>query len=345
MRRRLLFQRAALTALVAGIVIVLPLGPNRLILAAIIVAVQAASTWPIERRRPSPIDELGAFMLVEHGLVAVAGVVCPPSYVGASMLAIASLGINAPYLTTRWLRRITPVTIAATVIAPLVRDVSHAPTVICISGLLSLHMAFNRSGAVVVAEHAVAKAQWQADHDPLTGLANRRVLIDRLDQLEPDTDMGLILIDMNNFKVINDTFGHDAGDLVLRSIADRLTDCGDSNLAIRLGGDEFAVMVPGNAAETDHTAELVLEMLSTPIRLPETEVHSDASIGMAHTSSAARHELLRFADIAMFQAKRNGMGRSWYSAGEEQRESRQVRSDPTTSGAPPSDAPVILRSV
>ena len=329
-RRKLLFQRAVLTVLVAGLVVVLPLGPNRFLLAAIIVVVQAVSTWPIERRRPGPIDELGAFMLVEHGLVAVAGVVCPPSYVAASMLAIASLGINAPYLTIEWLRRIAPVTIAATVIAPIFRDVSHAPTVICITGLLSLHMAFNRSGAVIIAERAVAKAQWQADHDPLTGLANRRVLIENLDQLDPGTDMGLILIDMNHFKMVNDTFGHDVGDVVLRSIADRLTECGESNLAIRLGGDEFAVMVPGSAADTEATADLVLRKLSTPVRLSDTEVRTDAAIGMVHSSTAARHEMLRFADIAMYQAKRSGTGRSWYSETDEQRESRRARFDPTT---------------
>ncbi len=313
LRRPLLIQRAILTVVVSGMVCLLPLGPNRFYLAATIVLSQVVSTVIIERLGLELIDQLGAFLLVEHFIVLAAGLICPPSYVAASMVAIASVGINAPYLTLRWLRRITPVTVLATIIPALVHDIDGAIPIICISTLLSLHMTFNRSGAVLLAADAAERAQHQADHDPLTGLANRRVLVTRLDELERTTEMGLLLVDLNDFKQINDNYGHDIGDIVLRSVAATLAQSDDSVLALRLGGDEFAVMVPGAAHETERVADVVLEGLTIPIRLAEAELEMGASIGMSHSSTAAPHELLRFADLAMFEAKRAGGGRSWYS--------------------------------
>ncbi|NND76385.1 MAG: GGDEF domain-containing protein [Ilumatobacter sp.] len=312
LRRPLLIQRFVLTVVVSSLVVLLPLGPERFTLAATIFAVQLASTWLIERKRRELIDQLGAYLLVEHLLVLVAGIICPPSYVAACMLGIASIGINAPYLTVQWLRRITPVTVLATIIAPLVHDIDGAVPIICISTLLCLHMTFNRSGAVLLAASATQRARHEADHDVLTGLANRRVLVNRLDELDDDTDIGLLLIDLDNFKEINDSFGHEVGDTVLRTVATRLSDQSDSVLALRLGGDEFAVLVPGPAEQTEATADRVLATFDVPIAVANGDIVVAASIGMSHTSSAEPHELMSFADVAMFEAKRTGEGRSWY---------------------------------
>lgn len=327
LRRPLLIQRVVLTVVVSGLVVALPLGPDRFALAATIVMVQLVATWLIERKRRELLDQLGAYLLVEHLLVLAAGLITPLSYVPASMLGIASVGINAPYLTLKWLRRVTPVTVLATIIPPIVHDIDGALPIIGISTLLCLHMTFNRGGAVLLAASAMQRARHEADHDPLTGLANRRVLMNRLDKLDDDTDMGLLLIDLDDFKEINDNFGHEVGDDVLRAVAARLTSCCDSVLALRLGGDEFAVMVPGPADETERIAGELIATFAHPITAAGFEIKMSASIGMAHSSTGAPLELMRSADMAMFVAKRAGGGRSRYApAAELDREGRSSSS-------------------
>lgn len=326
LRRKFLIQRIVLTTVMVVLVAVLPLGPNRLVLAAVIAASQAVATVIARRRPRAMIDELGFYMCVEVGIVAIAGVIAPLAYVGANMLALASLAINAPYLTRRWLRRITPITVGATIFAPLVHDVDHAMTVVAISGLLSLHMAFNRGGAVVIAEKAVTTAQWKADHDPLTGLANRRVLVQLLDELDTETEVGLLLVDLDDFKAINDTHGHAAGDDVLRAVADRFSGEDPELLVIRLGGDEFAIVVSGDSRQTEASASRLMATLELPFDVDGAEVTLNASMGLVHTSIAAPHELLRFSDIAMFHAKRLGGGLAWYSESHDQIGTRSTRS-------------------
>ena len=313
LRRPLLVQRFVLTVVVSLLVVVLPLGPDRFALAGVIVAVQFLATWLIERRPRELIDQLGGYLLVEQLLVLAAGVICPPSYVAACMLGIASVAINAPYLTLGWLRRVVPVTVLGTVAAPLLHDIDGALPIICISTLLCVHMAVNRGGAVLLAARAAERAQHEAEHDPLTGLANRRVLVERLGRLEPESAMGVLLVDLDGFKEVNDNFGHEVGDTVLREVADRLSACDDAVVAVRFGGDEFALMVPGAADETERVADLVLATFTSPFSANDGEVMISASIGMSHSTSAAPDELLRHADLAMFQVKRAGGGRGWYS--------------------------------
>lgn len=312
----MLIQRSVLTILVAGLVVVLPYGPNRFALASVILVVQVAASIAVSRRRLQPVDEMGYYTFVEHCLLAAAGVLCAPAYIGANMVALASIGINAPYLTSRWLRRVAPATIAAAVLPPLIGDVAQPLTVIATVGLLVVHMAFNRSGSVVVAELAVSRARWQAEHDSLTGLPNRRMLVERLDTLDPDAEVGLIMIDLDDFKKVNDQYGHRAGDGLLESVADRLSRAvGDGVLVVRLGGDEFSALIPGAAAATSLVADRVLEALEEPIVVSGDQRSIGASVGMVHSSTAGVHELLHLADVAMFDAKRSGVGARWYSAG------------------------------
>jgi diguanylate cyclase (GGDEF)-like protein len=169
-------------------------------------------------------------------------------------------------------------------------------------------------------EHKLFQEQlWhQAFHDPLTGLPNRALLRDRLEQGLARADrqlrpVGVLVLDLDNFKIINDSLGHQAGDELLRVVADRVRGCLRSvDTAARLGGDEFTILVEdvSDAAEVTSVAERVVHALRVPIALDQREIFVTASVGIAlstphHTTAEA---LLRNADVAMYQAKAAGKG-------------------------------------
>jgi len=157
----------------------------------------------------------------------------------------------------------------------------------------------------------------QAFHDPLTGLANRALFTDRLHhglQLHrrDRRPLGLIYLDLDGFKAINDGHGHEAGDAVLRAAAERLravTRPGDT--VARLGGDEFAVLVEDGGDAATVVARL-LDALTQPAVVGRHSVSLGASIGLADLTPDAAPvtpaEFLRRADAAMYQAKRSGKG-------------------------------------
>jgi diguanylate cyclase (GGDEF)-like protein len=151
----------------------------------------------------------------------------------------------------------------------------------------------------------------QANHDALTGLANRTMLNDVLTASETG-DKAVLLIDLDDFKVINDSLGHGAGDEVLIEVSRRLRSAVRSgDLVARLGGDEFAIVLgtkvnPSLAVET---AERVSAIMAPHMFISGRQVHVHASIGVAvATSGIALEELLRSADVAMYQAKSAGKG-------------------------------------
>jgi diguanylate cyclase (GGDEF)-like protein/PAS domain S-box-containing protein len=160
-----------------------------------------------------------------------------------------------------------------------------------------------------------------AFYDPLTRLPNRRLLIDRLHQaMAASTRSGcegaLLFIDLDNFKTLNDTLGHDKGDLLLQQVARRLTACvREGDTVARLGGDEFMVVLEDlskraheAAAQTETIGEKILYALNLPYDLSGHEFHSTPSIGVAlftnHQNSI--DELMKRADLAMYQAKAAG---------------------------------------
>ncbi|GAA2033207.1 bifunctional diguanylate cyclase/phosphodiesterase [Polymorphospora rubra] len=161
----------------------------------------------------------------------------------------------------------------------------------------------------VADEHAEAAA-----HDALTGLGNRRQLLDHgtelLGQRHADGVTALLLIDLNHFKEVNDTLGHGAGDEVLIQVADRLRDAAQGDdLVVRLGGDEFAVLFQGLSAPAvaTHRAERLLATLQEPLDIDGMRLRVEASGGIAVAPpSGGMPELLRRADVAMYQAKRSG---------------------------------------
>jgi diguanylate cyclase (GGDEF)-like protein len=155
-----------------------------------------------------------------------------------------------------------------------------------------------------------------ATHDPLTGLPNRTLILDRAEQMlarsaRSQTRVAALFIDLDNFKSINDTLGHNVGDELLQAVAARLDAAVRGTDALgRLGGDEFVVIVEEVSLETgpELVAERVLEALKQPFKLGEDErvnVTVSASIGVAVGDGVAA-DLLRDADIAMYRAKWEG---------------------------------------
>jgi len=155
-----------------------------------------------------------------------------------------------------------------------------------------------------------------AHHDALTGLPNRVLLLDRLNQaltrsLWRSRKIAVMFLDMDRFKVINDTLGHDAGDDLLKLMSERLLDCvrpGDT--VARLGGDEFAVILNDIARYDDvlPVAKKILETLTQPVHINEHELFITSSIGisMFPNDGGDSHTLLKKADVAMYRAKEKG---------------------------------------
>ncbi|MGV9806361.1 putative bifunctional diguanylate cyclase/phosphodiesterase [Micromonospora chersina] len=170
--------------------------------------------------------------------------------------------------------------------------------------------------ARIADEHAYA-----ATHDALTGLSNRRHLLDegteQLTNRHADGVTALVLIDLNHFKEVNDTLGHGAGDRVLTQVADRLRGAArPDDLVARLGGDEFAVLLRGLPAPAiaAHRAEALLAALHEPLDLDGMRISVEASGGIAVApASGGMPELLRRADVAMYQAKRAGQRIATYA--------------------------------
>ena len=158
-----------------------------------------------------------------------------------------------------------------------------------------------------------------ATHDVLTGLPNRKLILDRTEQLlararRDATPLAAVFIDLDNFKLINDTLGHRAGDELLCAVTARLQSAvRDTDTLGRLGGDEFVVIADelSLAAGPELIAERLLEALSEPFTLADggTRLKMTASVGVAAGARPSADELLRDADIAMYRAKCNGKDR------------------------------------
>jgi diguanylate cyclase (GGDEF)-like protein len=180
---------------------------------------------------------------------------------------------------------------------------------------------------------AAAEREYQALHDPLTGLPNRTLFTDRVRQaaaaLGPDGRLAVLLVDLDRFKEINDTLGHASGDLVLREVGVRLrAGLPDSHIVARLGGDEFAVLVPALPdwdAAVD-VGRLVRATLGRPLPIEQLELEVTGSIGIAlgpdHGSDPEL--LLQRGDVAMYQAKEGHTGIEVYAPERDQYSPRRL---------------------
>jgi diguanylate cyclase (GGDEF)-like protein/PAS domain S-box-containing protein len=174
---------------------------------------------------------------------------------------------------------------------------------------------------ITLSKQAADEIERLAFYDPLTSLPNRRLLLDRLNLALASSHRSarkgaLLFIDLDNFKTLNDTLGHDMGDLLLQQVAERLAACvREGDTVARLGGDEFVVMLENlseqtveAATQTETIGEKVLAVLNQAYRLASHEYHSTPSIGatLFNGHEQATDELLKQADIAMYQAKTSG---------------------------------------
>jgi diguanylate cyclase (GGDEF)-like protein/PAS domain S-box-containing protein len=168
-------------------------------------------------------------------------------------------------------------------------------------------------------KHVEERLLHDALHDPLTGLPNRALFADRVDMAlarwrrNPRQSGAVLFVDLDRFKVINDSLGHATGDALLRRIADALTTClRAEDTVARLGGDEFAILLH-TVSESDAltTAERIQNCFTDAFEIGEHRVFASASIGLAFPSSAddTPQDLLRNADLAMYRAKSGGPGR------------------------------------
>ncbi|RWK24770.1 MAG: EAL domain-containing protein [Mesorhizobium sp.] len=168
------------------------------------------------------------------------------------------------------------------------------------------------------------EAQYLAFHDTLTGLPNRALFEDRLRRTllfasHDAARVALLYLDLDRFKHINDTLGHPAGDELVRQTAARLKQTiREVDTVARLGGDEFAIIlldVP-DVRSAEDVADRLLQRLHEPFKLIDDQVFVSASIGIALSSDTDADDLLRKADIALYEAKKNGRGRYQVFAGD-----------------------------
>jgi diguanylate cyclase (GGDEF)-like protein/PAS domain S-box-containing protein len=181
------------------------------------------------------------------------------------------------------------------------------------------------------------RLQYLANYDSLTGLPNRSLFLDRLNMAlenskRTDTMTGLIYLDLDGFKSINDTMGHLAGDKLLKEVAQRLKNCArKSDTVARLGGDEFTVIV-SNAKTiegVETVAQKIIEIIREPIRIDGQQIHTSTSLGITlypFSDNDDAYTLVKQADSAMYHAKKMGKNNfQFYTAQLWQTELRRVK--------------------
>lgn len=194
------------------------------------------------------------------------------------------------------------------------RRLDEPPDHTCRSSLARL---VRLTGLLFEREEAAAALRYAALHDALTGLANRADFFARLQTSLDDPAggplVGVVYLDLDGFKPINDTFGHGAGDALLRQVAGRLQSAVRADdLVARMGGDEFTVLCPQLSSESDleHLAERILETLRSPMILGDVEVTVGASVGIAAAppGSCSIDALVDAADLALYTVKDSSKG-------------------------------------
>ena len=213
------------------------------------------------------------------------------------------------------------------------KGVDHAMVTALLLNIALILLVWRRTTAlsdeVDVYRQAEVRAQHLAMTDPLTNLFNRRAVKEKTSELSlrasrRGKSIAFLMVDLDGFKKINDLYGHDSGDSLLREVADRMRDVAPpSSIISRLGGDEFGlclVFEPEYPETVDRIAEDLIETLARPVRIADAEQTITASIGIARPEFDCNSidMLIRRADIALYAAKKNGRnGFAWFENGME----------------------------
>ncbi len=209
-------------------------------------------------------------------------------------------------------RGINPILIAlsiflgATVLAGIALKPGYFPNFVIFPAIITLLLAFIRMTFALKAAKNIGHERILARTDELTGLPNRRRLISEIENFVAK-DGALLLLDLDGFKPVNDLHGHETGDKVLQQVALRFSRALPSSaLLARLGGDEFGVLYEGSHESAMEVALALRATLSYPFRVNSDDILIDVSIGVAANNGHA--DLLKRADLAMYRAKREGIG-------------------------------------
>jgi diguanylate cyclase (GGDEF)-like protein len=239
--------------------------------------------------------------------------------------------------STRRLLVIVPAMLVPFLLIPVV---DHGPAVhaaLAVGGAAMVGLLVTRAAAAV-RDYAAAqlRSDYQATHDPLTGLPNRLMLAQEISRLlataapattpagarlaAGESAVWVLFLDLDGFKLVNDSWGHEAGDQLLVEVASRLrATVPEQDMVARVGGDEFVVARMGNRQETVALVEQIMERLSAPVQVSSAEVVITPSIGVVGSvagmapvpavTAVTAEALLRDADTAMYRAKSDGRGR------------------------------------
>jgi diguanylate cyclase len=244
---------------------------------------------------------------------------------GAAALhpSMAALSDIQPRPVQSWSRARLLVLTPALLVPSVVLIVSRSPGAdwVCgvASAMIALLLIVRAVGAV--GEHNMSQRdlRYQATHDVLTGLANRARLVARVEAFirrseRSDGRVEMLFLDLDKFKLINDTWGHQTGDQVLRTAADRLRSLVDSSdVVARIGGDEFVIaryVTPGQSRSGEMLAADIIDSFRAPLSETDAALVATVSIGLVYSTRPATAEgLLRDADTAMYRAKGSGRNR------------------------------------
>ena len=196
---------------------------------------------------------------------------------------------------------ISPILLAISALRP-----DLFPIYILIPSIANLLLAFIRMSTALREARILTQERILSRTDELTGVANRRRLIAEIERFS-SVEGALLLLDLDGFKPVNDTYGHEIGDLVLRQVAERFTRVlPHGAIVARLGGDEFGVLIQGSYEQTLESAHALRASLSYPFSIHGQSILVGVSVGHAHNDGAG--DLLKRADNAMYRAKRSDMG-------------------------------------
>ncbi|MER7332449.1 MULTISPECIES: EAL domain-containing protein [unclassified Micromonospora] len=186
------------------------------------------------------------------------------------------------------------------------------------------------------------RLRFQALHDPLTGLPNRTLFFETLGRVfelsDADHRVGVCFLDLDGFKAVNDSLGHDLGDRLLVVIAQRLAECvaGRGHLVARMGGDEFVILVDDGSGIDDAVAvaEAALAAVSAPVRIGEHQLAVSASVGIVEcpVGGTSASELMKAADTTLYWAKAEGRGR--WAVYDPERGARDIARSALAAGLP-----------